>query len=183
MTRFEKLKAKNLKLSNRYSDIARIDSTDLKNHPIILPKRRRNRRRLHRNLINRRRKYGRKSKLSQRFSKLRFRHRLRVRRDTTTNLGKPIRIVSKSNYNLYGSEGGMSPFGMVAKMLTKQVLAVKNKTELTNWKAAVQHVRFAAKQKKEFEDEQNKRAKDEEQDDIEKFAFRGLKHEGIDASS
>uniref|UniRef100_A0AC35FF69 Uncharacterized protein n=1 Tax=Panagrolaimus sp. PS1159 TaxID=55785 RepID=A0AC35FF69_9BILA len=176
MTRFEKLKARNLKLTNRYSNIARINSGDSSDNSNILSKIQRGRR-LNQLNKRRRRKFG--SKFGRkRFSRLRF-HR-RIRRDTALNLGKNIKVVSRANYNLYGSEGGMTPFGMVAKMLTKQVLAVKNKTEMTNWKAAVHHVRLAAKEKKDFEAEQNKRAKDEEQDDIEKFAFRGLKHEGID---
>ena len=61
---------------------------------------------------------------SRRFNKLRIQ---RIRRSANF----PIRVVTRSNYTIHSTTGGMSPFGLVAKMLTKQVLAFKNKTEMT----------------------------------------------------
>ncbi|KAH7721145.1 Protein MLT-10 [Aphelenchoides avenae] len=87
-------------------------------------------------------------------------------------------IVSKSNYALRSpADGGLSPIGSVAKMLMGAVLAYKNKTEVTPWQISVNKLReFGVKRKK-----MQKKLDEESLDNIETYAFRGLKKEDLAA--
>ncbi|KAE9547626.1 hypothetical protein FO519_009162 [Halicephalobus sp. NKZ332] len=135
---------------------------------------------------------------SSRFERLRYRSRSpevetesstyrrlnirRLKRDAApTPFVNHYRVISKQQYELSRGDGGVSPFGMVAKILKKSVLAAKNKTGGTNWKLAVQRIHEAAKNRQKYEQELEKRHRDDEgEDDLEKYAFRGLGKKSLD---
>uniref|UniRef100_A0A914E2Z5 Uncharacterized protein n=1 Tax=Acrobeloides nanus TaxID=290746 RepID=A0A914E2Z5_9BILA len=84
-------------------------------------------------------------------------------------------IVRKSSYELRTRYNDMTPIGLVAKILTKSLLASKNKTEIQPWQYAVERIRDHAIQEKE-----NKKQLKEAQKQFEDYRFRGLRHENID---
>lgn len=61
-----------------------------------------------------------------------FRHMSfrRYKRDLASNaFENRFRVISKNQYELSGGDRGLSPFGIVAKMLKKSMLVAKNKTD------------------------------------------------------
>ncbi|CAM6031941.1 unnamed protein product [Sphagnum compactum] len=83
-------------------------------------------------------------------------------------------VVSRKNYELHSSTAVMTPLGGVARMLMKAVLAAKNKTKTVPWQHTVEKLRNHEKNKKKT----RKHLEDESLENMEQFAFRGLRDKG-----
>uniref|UniRef100_A0AC34QP08 Uncharacterized protein n=1 Tax=Panagrolaimus sp. JU765 TaxID=591449 RepID=A0AC34QP08_9BILA len=62
-------------------------------------------------------------------------------------------VVRKDNYDIRGTNQGLSALGAIAKMMLNSLLAQKNKTESSSWQRSVQRIKLANKERKRLEQE------------------------------
>uniref|UniRef100_A0A915DNU2 Uncharacterized protein n=1 Tax=Ditylenchus dipsaci TaxID=166011 RepID=A0A915DNU2_9BILA len=102
---------------------------------------------------------------------------LHVKKYTDQNYRAKRNVVStRKDYQLKSpNDGRMTPLGSVAHMLMKAVLASKNKTQTKPWQETVQRIRDSNTKRKLIK----KRLEEESIENMEQFAFRGMKSRGM----